>query len=802
MGEKVKFDAELDARKFLAGVEKINRSMERLEKTSAKALKTSDVAFGSFLGTVGGNVAIAAFSRFKQLMGEVADEALQFEKAINEINTILPKNTKLTKNQTAALMELSSQYGTTPQKQAKAFYQIISAGITDVTKAQKLLDAANKLALGGLGDLQSSINVLTDIVNVYGVDSADAVDSLFQTVKLGKTTVESLSTALGTVIPTANKLNVSLDEVNAALATMTTQGLTTQERVTQLDALFISLFKSGDDIRKMYGTEVAKAFSATALRTKGLRKFLDDLMVATGGNEEVLRKLVGRKEGFRAILALTGKQVQKYNDTLVQYKDKTGAAQDATDIMRDSLDIKWDLFSQKIKNMASSLLQDLTPAAKEVLGVLNDLTDAARGGANQQEILENRLALLKKQLEDLPKGQFFRDGFDREGKIKAEIEAVSGALLALEIASGGVTAITDESFLIKEELKAIQKELRAVDEGLSFKNMAEVANMRARVEELKQKLIEVKEVQNEPVNNENITKKVQLEKDAIAEIAALEAEAAVTKEENRLIGREKEEEFRELTKEQQGEEFQRLQDLEAQKFKLKFDAEEAKIKLISDNSKREAGLQKLAAKKEIETEKRKNIALKAQRAQDIKNTAAQQNAKLGLARASASAIVNLTGQGAAVAFAISKSFAVADIMLKASQAKVALAAQLPPPPAPTGVLYTAGVGNIEALRAISLATVAAQSVAELAAPKFAEGGIVPGSSFTGDNVKAFVNSGELILNRAQQDVIAGDLGGNDELLSSINDRLGMLIEKDTSINIEGREIARTVRREKEDGFNV
>ena len=45
------------------------------------------------------------------------------------------------------------------------------------------------------------------------------------------------------------------------------------------------------------------------------------------------------------------------------------------------------------------------------------------------------------------------------------------------------------------------------------------------------------------------------------------------------------------------------------------------------------------------------------------------------------------------------------------------------------------------------------------AGKFAEGGIVPGSSFSGDNLTANVNSGELILNRSQQDSIAGQLQG-------------------------------------------
>lgn len=63
----------------------------------------------------------------------------------------------------------------------------------------------------------------------------------------------------------------------------------------------------------------------------------------------------------------------------------------------------------------------------------------------------------------------------------------------------------------------------------------------------------------------------------------------------------------------------------------------------------------------------------------------------------------------------------------------------------------AGIANmISAVTAIKQVT---------SAGKFADGGIIGGSSFSGDNLTASVNSGELILNRAQQNTIASQLQG-------------------------------------------
>ena len=64
-----------------------------------------------------------------------------------------------------------------------------------------------------------------------------------------------------------------------------------------------------------------------------------------------------------------------------------------------------------------------------------------------------------------------------------------------------------------------------------------------------------------------------------------------------------------------------------------------------------------------------------------------------------------------------------------------------------------------------VAAIAANNVNAIrSSPAFAEGGIVPGTSFVGDQISANVNSGELILNIAQQDEIASRLGGSGDII--------------------------------------
>jgi hypothetical protein len=206
-----------------------NDSAKQFSRGFKAKLSTSLTGIRSTLtGVIAGAFAV---KKGIDIFGNAIRGAADFEQAITEVNTILPKTEKIARSTVAQLREFGRQYGTGATAQVKSFYQIVSAGILDAEKGLQTLSAANKLAIGGLADVGSSINILTDINNVFGGSMDDAANSLFKTVQLGKTTIPELASALGMALAPAKNLGLELDDVNATLATLTTRGNTTSENV-------------------------------------------------------------------------------------------------------------------------------------------------------------------------------------------------------------------------------------------------------------------------------------------------------------------------------------------------------------------------------------------------------------------------------------------------------------------------------------------------------------------------------------------------------------------------------------------
>jgi len=260
------------------------------------------------------------------------------------------------------------------------------------------------------------------------------------------------------------------------------------------------------------------------------------------------------------------------------------------------------------------------------------------------------------------------------------------------------------------------------------------------------------------------------------QLTAIESTALITKLEGEAQLRDQNALFR-------IDETEAIQQFELTKLNLQFDAQQKKLMLLNDGTKREQELALNAANRK-----------KAIAEFETKNELEQQKIRQQNLKDSFGSIATLTTQSNKELFAIGKAAALATATIDGIAAVQKALASAPPP---FNFVIAALVGTVQAL---NLSKIASQQP-----PSFAQGGIVPGTSFSGDKVAANVNSGEMILNRQQQSNLfdiangGGSNGGVVQAIAELGDRIAAI---QTQIVINGREIARVVRDEREAGFAV
>jgi len=361
-----------------------------LKKGFAKVRKESEVTGSKIKSNIGGafdsvkstaiRTAAGIGAAFLGIQGikKLTNDLINFGTAFAEVSTILPDVTQANEQLRTSLIDTAAQFGTSAEEQAKSFYQIVSAGITDAAAASDVLISANKLAIGGLTTTTGAVDLLTSSINAFGkenISSARAADIIFGTVRLGKTRVEELQTTLGQILPTASALGVSFEETAGAIAQLTTKGLSTSEAVTQLNAVFTAVLKKQEAAKKL-GPEVAKAFNLQALQAKGLSKFLEDVRVATGGSEQQLVKLLGRAEGARAILSLGSDGFVGLTEKITELGVESNAADTAFRKVFDTIGKQVDVFKANASAIALKFTSKGEGALFNTLVNINELLNS------------------------------------------------------------------------------------------------------------------------------------------------------------------------------------------------------------------------------------------------------------------------------------------------------------------------------------------------------------------------------------------------------------------------------------------
>lgn len=345
------FRIEANAQNAVRGIQKLARGFKGLRKESLgssrafASMNRNSLSLGASLrAPLGGLVAFGgaalAIHKARQAFEQMINVAGRFESRMAAVRTITDVSDDEFRNLNATTVALAKSLGVDASDAARGLYQVISGGVRDVAEAQKVLEVATKLSVGGEADQAAVTKLLTVILKAYRLETdqaAGVADKLFTTVRLGITTMEEIAGSLGNVIGTAATAGVQLDELLTTLAILTQAGLSTDEAVTSINSALRGIAAATPQARKAMerlGVDVSEA----RLKTDGLLTVLTEIAKVAQGSLELTKELFPNDRAVRAIASLDAERLEDFASALEEMRGSAGAADKAFETMQGTME--------------------------------------------------------------------------------------------------------------------------------------------------------------------------------------------------------------------------------------------------------------------------------------------------------------------------------------------------------------------------------------------------------------------------------------------------------------------------------
>jgi len=297
-------------------------------------------------------------------------KAVEFEAAMAEVNTIMRGSPAEVAAMSKALLDLSLATGRTTQELTGGLYDALSAGVPK-ENAIDFLAVASRAAIGGVTDTKTAVKGITAVMAGFGLttdETANIADAFFTTVRLGKTTFPELAANIGKVAAIANSAGIGLDEVAAAMATMTLT-MKTEESATMLRGAIIGLTKASPALIDAMG-QLGFSSATAMLETMTLQEALQKIAGTTDGTNEAMIKLFPSVEAMRGVLALTGTAAATANTHLEEMSSKTGSADAAFATMANTGKMALSQLNSAVGAAFITIGTELIPQVREMAVLL------------------------------------------------------------------------------------------------------------------------------------------------------------------------------------------------------------------------------------------------------------------------------------------------------------------------------------------------------------------------------------------------------------------------------------------------
>lgn len=366
-----------------------------------KAINSTDNLSGSVGGVTGKlkslinptNLVAGALAYASYRTVQAVKDFVAFERQLSSVNTLLKVSKAELNAYGDGLIDIAIKTGTAKESLADGAYQALSSGV-DAKDLLEFMETTAKGAAVGMTDVSTATDVLTSTLNGFNIEgsqSNETMDKLITIQNNGKVVLGQLSTVMGDVADISSSLGVDLDNVGAAISTITMKGTPAAQAGTHLKAMFSELSKEGTTAYGVFEQITGKSFKEFISEGGNLGEALQEMQDYANSTGKEMVDLWSSIEAGQGAMGLTGSNASTFTKNLDAMNQSAGELEEAYSIASDNIATDWAKLTEKINSNWKELVSEFEEPIRTVIQVAYDVVDFT-GNVN---FLENTKKLYK-----------------------------------------------------------------------------------------------------------------------------------------------------------------------------------------------------------------------------------------------------------------------------------------------------------------------------------------------------------------------------------------------------------------------
>lgn len=318
--------------------------------------------------------------------------AADFETNMSSVSTLIDTNVENLDMMKKEVLEIAKRTPVALEGLSTSLYDIRSAGIVAENQFT-VLEKSAQLGLAGLGATSEAVDLVTSSLNAFQLQGEEAervYDTIFKTVKFGKTTISGIAQGFGAVAGTVSAAGIKLDDYLASIAALTTTGQPAAQAHTQIKAAIAGMTRESEESTKVFKALGVNNFKDLIQKSGSMVNAFSLVAQQVKGNDAAILKLFGSTEAYNAVIGLTTKQHRAYVDTLDAMRNGPSLVDEGYAKKLDTVNAQLQRFQNFSQKIGIDFGNALVPALRKFLDIVEKVMNFVD---KLPEGIKNKIAL-------------------------------------------------------------------------------------------------------------------------------------------------------------------------------------------------------------------------------------------------------------------------------------------------------------------------------------------------------------------------------------------------------------------------